>query len=300
MPASRSGQPGDHSPAACAAEALCLLRGRAYFADRVDWPTVTREVQRAVAEGADLAQAMRPAFHALGDRHSFLRPADSRRQRDRLPNLPVGRRLTPGIGYLQLPHFPARHLSPVALDYVEAAWTLLREPPPAAGWVLDLRRNHGGSIVPMLAAIGPLLGSGRWLTYRRRDGSSLSYQYLAGEVRANQQSLLVAPQPPDDTAHLPLAVLVDQHTASAAEGVFVACRARPCTRSFGSPTAGVPTGNAAHRLADGSLLLIATSAAVDRRGCSYLTALAPDQKGGLPIARAWLSAEVRQRETEQR
>ncbi|MGH3550236.1 MAG: S41 family peptidase, partial [Pseudonocardiaceae bacterium] len=89
------------------------------------------------------------------------------------------------------------------------------------------------------------------------------------------------------------AVLVDQHTASAAEGVLVACRGRPNTRSFGLPTAGVPTGNAPQRLADGSVLLIATSAAVDRRGRSYLTALAPDKKGGLAIARAWLSAGVR-------
>ncbi|MGH3550486.1 MAG: S41 family peptidase [Pseudonocardiaceae bacterium] len=170
-----SGQPGDDSPAACAAQALCLLRDRAYFADRVDWPVATREVQRAVVDGAHLVDALRPVFDAMGDRHSRLRPVGSRRQyRDSAPDPPVGRRLPNGIGYLRLPGFPAGHHSPAALRYVEAAWTLLRESPPAAEWVLDLRRNQGGNIVPMLGAIGPLLSAGPWLSYRRRDGTSLT------------------------------------------------------------------------------------------------------------------------------
>ncbi|HTF51837.1 MAG TPA: hypothetical protein VK735_30700 [Pseudonocardia sp.] len=45
-----SDSPGvpEADPAACAAEALRLLQAHAYFADRVDWVSVTAEVSRAV------------------------------------------------------------------------------------------------------------------------------------------------------------------------------------------------------------------------------------------------------------
>jgi carboxyl-terminal processing protease len=167
---------------------------------------------------------------------------------------------------------------------------VLRQPLPAAGWVLDLQGNTGGSIVPMLTAIGPLLGAGRWLCYQRRDGRRLTYQYTAGELREDNHLLLAVPRPPEDTPHLPVAVLVNSRTASAAEGVLVAFRGRVLTRCFGESTAGVPTGNVGHRLGDGSLLMITTSVAVDRTGRSYATALVPDEDKGLAAAHTWVSA----------
>lgn len=287
MGLSRATPPADLR-AACAAEAVLLLRGRAYFADRVDWPTTIQAVQRAIAEGAELAAALHLAFRALGDRHSFLRPAGAGCTQPVTASKPVGRQLAAEIGYLRLPGFPGGSRSPLKIDYVHAAWTLLRELRASTGWVLDLRGNGGGSIVPMLAAAGPLLGTGSWLSYQRRDGSLLAYQYAAGELFANDKRLLAAPGPPADASQLAVAVLSDGTTASAAEGVRVAFRGRARTRSLGTSTAGVPTGNAGFRLGDGSLLLIATSVAVDRFGRTYADALSPDQAGGIAAARSWL------------
>lgn len=230
--------------AACAAEAVQLLRGRAYFADRDDWPRTIEAVRRAIAGGAELATALHLAFRALGDRHSFLRPAGAESTQQVTASKPVGRQLAAEIGYLRLPGFPGGSRSPLEIDYVRAAWTLLRELRATTGWVLDLRGNGGGSIVPMLAAAGPLLGTGSWLSYQRRDGSLLAYQYAAGELFANDKCLLAAPGPPADTSHLAVTVLSHETTASAAEGVLVAFRGRARARSFGTSTAGVPTGNA--------------------------------------------------------
>jgi carboxyl-terminal processing protease len=279
----------EDGPAACAAEALRLLRAHAYFADRVDWAAATRKVEQAIAAGTDLGQALRPVFRALRDRHSYLRPANW--PPGKVTNLPSGYRSAPGVGYLRLPSFPVSHGAPVALDYVQSAWALLRHMSPADGWVVDLQGNTGGSIVPMLTAIGPLLGRGPWLRYRRRDGHELTYWYAAGELRADGHPMLAVPQPPPDTPHLPVAILTDASTASAAEGVLVAFRGRARTRSFGQPTAGMSTGNAGYPLGDGSLLLIARSVAVDRCGRSYATALVPDADAGPAAAHAWLSAE---------
>jgi carboxyl-terminal processing protease len=87
-----------------------------------------------------------------------------------------------------------------------------------------------------------------------------------------------------------VAVLIDQRTASAAEAVLIAFRGRLHTRSFGRATAGVPTGNVCHRLADGSLLAVTESVAVDRTGNTYGSAIAPDTKGTLSTAHCWLTS----------
>ncbi len=273
----------------CAEEALRLLRQKAYYADRVDWPRVEHEVTTLVASGADLVTALRPALRALGDGHSHVRPvgAGATRGRAAVPAMPAGRRLAGGVGYLTIPAFVGDPRGQTALDYVRAAWHCLASGAPG-GWLLDLRANTGGSIVPMLAAVGPLLGPGDWLRYRRRDGSGISFAYADGALRIGDRVMLVVPQPAPDTPTVPVAVLVGGRTASAAEGVLVAFLGRARIRVFGAPTAGVPTGNAAHRLADGSLLLIATSVSVDRDGREYAEHIVPDDRGGLVSARTWL------------
>ena len=58
---------------------------------------------------------------------------------------------------------------------------------------------------------------------------------------------------------------------------------RPGARSFGEPTAGVPTGNSPHRLTDGAELHLTEAVGVDRTGRSHQTRIKPDQ----PVATDW-------------
>lgn len=220
----------------CVTEALSLIRSRAYFADRVDWGMTEREVSQLLVGGADVAEAMRPVWRALGDGHSHLRPAAIPRK-PRPARLPVGRRVLPGLGYLRLPAFDGWYRGDAAMDYVHTAWGWLRDDPSAAGWVIDLRGNGGGSAVPMLAAVGPLLGAGPWLAYRRRDGTDRPYRYRAGQLSIASHPVLLADSPAPDTPTVPVAVLIDRRTASAAEAVLVAFQGRTNTRSFGAATA---------------------------------------------------------------
>jgi C-terminal processing protease CtpA/Prc len=80
-----------------------------------------------------------------------------------------------------------------------------------------------------------------------------------------------------------VAVLTSRLTASAGEGVAVAFRGRPQSRSFGEPTAGVPTCLAATTLSDGSLLSVSACLFVDRAGLAYRDAITPDK----PVAARW-------------
>jgi carboxyl-terminal processing protease len=153
---------------------------------------------------------------------------------------------------------------------------------------VDLRRDPGGSAPPMLLAVGPVLGDGKAVGYRDRSGVTLWYSYRDGAlilaVSGQPPWSLAAPRP----ARLawpapPVAVLTSRLTASAGEAVVMAFRGRPGARSFGEPTAGVPTGNAQHRLADGAELYLTEAIGVDRAGRTYESRIRPDQ----PVATDW-------------
>ncbi|MFC0431216.1 S41 family peptidase [Kutzneria buriramensis] len=244
-------------------EALELLRTRAYYADRVDWESVTDAALAVMSSGGTLREALRLAFASLGDRHSRLVGAGMRAQGE----LPSGE-VVKGVGVLRLPGVRGE-----GGDYARVGREVLRR--PARAWVVDLRGNTGGNIRPMLAVVDPLLGDADFLSYERRTGE---------RVRFGNRTQAV------DLTDLPVAVLHDGRTASSAEGVVVAFRGRPLTRSFGAATAGVPTGNVLCRLSDGSALAITTSVAVDRRGRRHESAIEPDEGTGDPLRRAveWL------------
>lgn len=192
---------------------------------------------------------------------------------------PRGRRLMGGIGYLDLPALQAANA--LAAQYATIAQQAIRaaDQPAACGWVVDLRRNTGGTELPMLLGVGPILGEG---VFARQGPVTLSYRH--GAVLRNAQVIvqlrdayrLQEPAPP-------VAVLTSGLTASSGEAIVVAFRGRPRTRGFGEPTAGVPTINTFHPLSDGAYLNLTTADDVDRAGRSYDAAIAPDR----PVAPEW-------------
>jgi C-terminal processing protease CtpA/Prc len=169
--------------------------------------------------------------------------------------------------------------------------------PGLKGWVLDLRGNMGGNCWPMLAGIGPILGSGVCgyfgadadrSDWSIAEGRSLMDDSVQCAVSRTPYALL-APDPR-------VAVITGPSTASSGEVVAVAFRARPGTRSFGAPTAGYSTTNTNFELSDGAMLFLATSVYVDRAMKAYGAELQPDElisvskEGDAPLERAvqWL------------
>ncbi|MGH2588694.1 MAG: S41 family peptidase [Dehalococcoidia bacterium] len=194
---------------------------------------------------------------------------------------PEGRRLAGGIGYIEVP--PVVGVSPASAVNAVAAeiQRLIREvdQSPACGWVVDLRRNTGGNMWPMLAGIGPVLGEGEAGAFV--DGKSERYVWayrggqalLAGRTMAGTTErtyTLLRPEPP-------VAVLTSGITASSGEAIVVAFRGRPATRSFGEPTTGVPTGNAFRPLPDGAVINVTGVLDADRSGQTYDDRIPPDE-----------------------
>lgn len=136
------------------------------------------------------------------------------------------------------------------------------------GWIVDLRRNVGGNMWPMLHALRPILGEGNPFTYR----------YGRGPFSQTPVYSLKQPRPA-------IAVLTSRLTVSSGELVTVAFRGPSTTRTFGEATGGLSTSNMTIPLVDGAMLVVTVSRAVDRVGRVYDGPLQPDQPIGIDWTR---------------
>lgn len=235
---------------------------------------------------ADTYDAIRYAIDNLGDHHSFFQepgqagsaPASAGRDLSFPTLVTVPSSVLDGdVGYLVIGSFagPAEGL---ATSYQQA----IREMDTSAtvcGWVIDLRENLGGNMWPMLAGAGPILGEGVLGYFVDPDSVVQTWTYEAGSSRLDGEPItlaanaytLRAPGPP-------VAVLQNGHTASSGEAALIAFRGRADSRTFGQPSWGVSTANAAFTLSDGATLVLTVSTMADRTGQLYGSTVRPDEQ----------------------
>lgn len=279
--------------------AIRIVRSHALHAREMDWNQLEPELL-AMAKDAkvpvDVYPAIRTMLARLGDHHSFLMEPSAARQdhAEGGPSSPVTVSLKPGgIGYIDMPGYTgmqAQARRAFVADVVGSIGQMAGQ--ARCGWVVDLRRDIGGSMLPMLSGLRPLLGDRPLGSFRHADGKLSPF----GAANPLDQALPRGPE----LEHAAVAVLLGPHTASSGEVVAIAFRGRPNTRSFGQPTAGLSTGNTGFGLPDGSRIFLTTSVDVDRTGHAYGGKLQPDQPVAaaptpgndptLDTAQAWLAS----------
>lgn len=209
-------------------------------------------------------------------------------------------------GYLALPGYSGN--ATTDLMYAETLQTLIKQMDQehVQGWIIDLRRNGGGNMYPMIAGLGPILGEGCCVAMvapgeedkiSYRDGQALIEGYGAIVTLPSPYTLNFPGQP--------AAILLSQLTASSGEFVALSFVGRPHTRSFGEATYGVPTGNLREELSDGAAIYLTTKLGSDRLGNVYSDQLHPDEfcktnwllfgaddDPVLKMAQQWLASEI--------
>jgi carboxyl-terminal processing protease len=175
----------------------------------------------------------------------------------------VVRSLQGGFGYIDIPGVVGGGGS-FDTDAVAAIRGI--DTTPICGWVVDLRRNFGGNMWPMLHAIRPVLGEGNPFTYR------------FGKGPWSQEPVYSLRQPAPA-----IAVLTSRLTVSSGEMLAIAFRGPAGTRSFGEATGGLSTMNMSMPLVDGAILVLTVSRAADRTGREYDGPIEPDE----PVAIDW-------------
>ncbi len=288
---------GGSAPSAAAVSyvdaALDLMQRHSLNRTAVDWPAlrrVTLEHARGAQTAADTYPALRFALRELGDRHSYLLapgPAAallaapvSNARTGRAALDPSGGQLAGKFGYLSVPGFAGGSPADQArfAELLQAAISSL-DSSETCGWILDLRRNTGGNLWPMLAGLGPLLGDGELAASVYPDASRRSIWYEQGRAGFGDyvQLRVAKPYVLRDSA-APLAVLLGGRTASSAEVLVAALRGRAGTRTFGASTRGLSAGNRTFALADRAALVLTVAATSDRAGRVDLGPIAPDER----------------------
>jgi len=191
---------------------------------------------------------------------------------------PTGRRLDGGIGYLELPGVSS---GPKAATYDDTVHELLGQFDDGSlrGFIVDLRRNTGGSLWPMLAGIGPLAGAGKVGAFvSAHSGADWSYDAELGAAKSGAYELARVAEPYPLRDDLPVAVLAGPLTAGFGEAIAVAFAGRGRTRRFGEGTRGLTTSNTQIPLADGALLVLTVTVHADRTGTRYDDVIPPDEQ----------------------
>jgi C-terminal processing protease CtpA/Prc len=192
--------------------------------------------------------------------------------------LPLGRRME-NWGYLEL---PGLHDAPnygmymrVARDMIHTVTSSMK----VKGWIVDVRRNQGGNIWAMLAAVGSILGSGDLGKFIHRDKTEDTWRYENGAAYRNGAMVESLPVEADATDYhdVPVALLQSPMTADAGEILLIAFKGRDKTRTFGKPTSGIPTVNSDFPLTDGARLVLTTGVCADRNGKLHVGNLEPDE-----------------------
>lgn len=195
--------------------------------------------------------------------------------------LPQGQRITPSIGYLELPGIMNSPENTQA--YAQKAQQIIREMDQIAlsGWIIDLRRNTGGNMYPMVAGVGPILGEGECISFVSSQGKKRVF-YQNGQALIEPAQVIVKVDNPYQlkNPNPPVAVLTSSLTVSSGEFVALAFCGRPRTHSFGEPTFGLPTAN---ELPDGAMVILTGALGADRMGCIYDSPLLPDH----PVKTDW-------------
>ena len=166
--------------------------------------------------------------------------------------------------------------------------------PALCGWIIDLRRNTGGDIWTMLAAIGPILGEGQVGGFSYPGARRDTWAYRDGKVFWNtderDEDVIDGGVYRPGRTMPPVAILTSRVTQAAGELLVVAFKGRPSTRSFGEATSGAPVLIDHTALSDGAELIASAAYALDRNGAEYKGPIEPDQP--VPVDWALLGTDA--------
>ncbi len=303
------------------ADALRVIQRKALYSASVDWDAVHAEARETAARTRSYAGTHRLLYRALkqaGGKHSHMAlsyrlpgaveraaaasagtaPADGSGS----PPLPEGM-LIEGAAYLSLPRLSRSSGGPLlARRYATAGSRLVGRlaVPQPHGWIVDLRQNTGGNMWPMIAAVAGLLDRGVLGHFLLPDGQRQAWSLNRSHISLAGKPVARSHGRPHRRDRAPLAVLISARTASAGEAALVALQAQSPTRTFGTATAGMTTGNITHVLPDGTRLIISTCHYADSAGQLISGPIQPDEpadpsnhQNALTQALTWIAGDGR-------
>lgn len=268
--------------------AMEVIRLNALHGEAVDWAVVdSQEATLASATQWQAHKKIRLVLRMLGDGHSFLDESDRVKRLDAHQGpveKPEFELLQDGIARITMPAYLGTDKLLIEQFVSDYRTELLRlREAGARAWIVDITKNSGGNMWPMLRALKPLFGDGRVGGVQAKN-----HEIDWWEIRNDEPGLSLSNDP--------VALIIGNDTASSGEAVAVAFQGRSRTRTFGERTAGKSTANSSYPLPDGSRLNVTTAVFIDRESKPYLSGISPQvissPSNSTDEALDWLRGEV--------
>lgn len=295
--------------------ALYLIQNKALHRDILNFKEI-RQITHYYANGAESIKGTHPALfntmRLLADNHSQFGPADQVKRAFNLDTLDIEKMkrdifVEPGegvidslsktinygksellnsqIGYISIPSFTSlyKDLHVLFADTIQNRIAKL-DKNELKGWIIDLRENGGGATPPMILGIGPLLDGGNKMLYvdaSLETSSTSRYEngnFYAGDYETDSAMFTSTINYNLKKKDLPVAILINSNSASAAEGVAAIFHGQSNVKLFGTKSAGLTTGNGTYFLNDGSLILLTESYLANRNKKVFKNGIEPDVK----------------------
>jgi len=273
-------------------EIVQIMKEHAITRNEVDWGNLESEVSVIAAKAFTIQEtyaAVTKALELLGTNHSFL-TTDSGRllaNYNRLvcsQSLQMNEPQTENVGYIRVDGYSTSSDSSDQ-EFATNIQKQIAEQDSASldGWVVDLRNNSGGNMWPMIAGLGPLLGDGVLGHFFDVNENIESWSYENGSSYLGENKVVTVEEPYTLLNPLPkIAVLSSRRAVSSGEATLIAFKKQYNVKSFGTDSCGLPTGNQAFVLSDGSILYLTTTIMADREQGKYGNSVPVDQTVDAP------------------
>lgn len=239
--------------------ALLILKGKSLYYKNVNWDQVRTETYAKAATAKNKKEtfdALAYAFGQLNDKHGvFMQEGQSFRLQDSaMPNRlsdslkaewakgwKITCRMIGNVAYFRMPNvaaFNKTQIDAYANRLYDSIALLAAKKPES--WIIDLRRNAGGNIRPMMAAVAPFFEDGIVAHQLDRDNKVIGHSAFKNGDFISDDTLVEANviNKIRSFPSIKVAVLIGVGTGSSGEGVAAAFKERKRTKLFGEPTAG--------------------------------------------------------------
>ncbi|MFZ6025970.1 MAG: S41 family peptidase [Bacteroidota bacterium] len=268
-------------------EIIKLIDKYFYFKDSINLGKCKKKYEKSFLEAPTEKEAfvvLSELMVSLKGNHSGIIPYSPKKQLEFSDAVcyPDGKTINNNVGYLKIPFFIASQES--SIRYVDTLLSKISELDAfdLIGWVIDLRDNNGGIFAPMITGLAPFFSNGEVCYSIDRDGAAEADRISNGTyelVRKNKLAFSFNPRHKITMRNVskPVAILINNKTASAAERLVICFKSLPEIKLFGQPTAGLTTSTHSETLSDGSLIYILHSVSADVKNVQYAGAITPDQ-----------------------
>ncbi|MGG5207479.1 S41 family peptidase [Chryseobacterium sp. MIQD13] len=278
-----SSKPSSEKALAYIKEFKNIVKKNSIFKNQINWTLLEKDLKK-ISKGMETVEDTGPAIQYImrtlkvsGDNHSFIDSKENVEKKavsNTVAIEPEFKLTDQNIGYIMVPAFSSRSKE-VGISFAEKIQGMIQKldtENTVKGWVVDLRKNTGGNMYPMITGLGPLTGEGI-LGYFTSDKGKHAWSYKKGTTG---YGLAVSNPYSVKSPEIKIAVLIGPGTASSGEATAISFIGKTNVKTFGQPSAGYTSGNRGFKLSDGRSLLLASSYEMDRKGKEYKEKIQPD------------------------